>query len=142
MFASPLARKTADEKGVSLQGIQGSGPNQRILQQDVLDFASQAPKKAARPERGMAAAEGEYEDIQLSNIRKVIAERLTYSKTNIPHYYVTVQVNMDRLLKLRTKLNSVSKAKISVNDMVIKAASIAAIKVPATNSMWMGDAIR
>jgi len=72
----------------------------------------------------------------LNNIRKVIAERLTFSKQNIPHYYVTVAVNVDNLVKLRAKLNSVAKSKISVNDMVIKAASLAALKVPETNSSW------
>ena len=77
-----------------------------------------------------------YEDVPLTNIRKVIADRLSFSKKNIPHYYVTVSVNVDNLLKLRAKLNSVAKAKISVNDMVIKAASLACINVPATNSSW------
>ena len=72
----------------------------------------------------------------MNNIRKVIAERLTFSKQNIPHYYVTVAVNVDNLVKLRAKLNSVAKSKISVNDMVIKAASLAALKVPETNSSW------
>lgn len=83
-----------------------------------------------------------YTDANVSNIRKVIAERLSYSKQNIPHYYVTVSVNVDNLLKLRGKLNAAAKSKISVNDMVIKAASLAAVKVPETNSSWMGDFIR
>ena len=78
----------------------------------------------------------------MSNIRKVIAERLSYSKQNIPHYYVTVAVSVDNLLKLRGKLNAVAKSKISVNDMVIKAASLAAVKVPETNSSWLGESIR
>lgn len=83
-----------------------------------------------------------FDDIPLSNIRKVIADRLSYSKTNIPHYYVTVSVNVDNLLKLRTKLNGLTKTKISVNDMVMKAASLACVKVPETNSSWMGESIR
>ena len=83
-----------------------------------------------------------YEDVPLTNIRKVIADRLSFSKKNIPHYYVTVSVNVDNLLKLRAKLNSVAKTKISVNDMVIKAASLACINVPATNSSWLGETIR
>jgi pyruvate dehydrogenase E2 component (dihydrolipoamide acetyltransferase) len=85
---------------------------------------------------------GEYEDVQNSNIRKIIAERLSYSKQNIPHYYVTVNVNVDNLLKLRGKLNTSAKSKISVNDMVIKAASLASVKVPETNSEWRTDFIR
>ena len=84
----------------------------------------------------------EFEDKPNSNIRKITAERLSFSKQNIPHYYVTVNVNVDNLLKLRNKLNTSSKVKISVNDMVIKAASLAAIKVPETNSEWRGDFIR
>ena len=83
-----------------------------------------------------------YEDFENSQIRKVIAERLTYSKQNIPHYYVTVQVQVDNLLALRAKLNKHSSSKISVNDMVIKAASLAAMKVPETNSSWMDDFVR
>ena len=72
----------------------------------------------------------------------MIADRLTYSKQNIPHYYVTVQVEVDNLLALRAKLNKHSTSKISVNDMVIKAASMAAVKVPQTNSSWMDDFVR
>lgn len=72
----------------------------------------------------------------------MIAERLSYSKQNIPHYYVTVAVQVDRLLSLRGKLNSAAKTKISVNDMVIKAASLACVRVPETNSSWLGEAIR
>lgn len=83
-----------------------------------------------------------FTDLENSQIRKVIAERLTYSKQNIPHYYVTVQVSVDRLLQLRAKLNKHSGSKISVNDMVIKAASLAATKVPETNSSWMDDFVR
>ena len=83
-----------------------------------------------------------YTDIENSNIRKVIADRLTFSKQNIPHYYVTVQVSVDNLMKMRAKLNKVSGTKLSVNDFVIKAASMAAVKVPATNSSWHHDFIR
>lgn len=93
-------------------------------------------KKATLPD---ASA---YVDIENAQIRKVVAERLTFSKQNVPHYYVTIQVEVDKLLALRTKLNGHSKSKISVNDMVIKAASLAALKVPQTNSQWMGDFIR
>ncbi len=89
-----------------------------------------------------AHSEGLYEDIPLTNIRKVIADRLSYSKSTIPHYYVTVSVRVDNLLKLRTQLNSMTKTKISVNDMVIKAASLACMNVPETNSSWVGESIR
>jgi pyruvate dehydrogenase E2 component (dihydrolipoamide acetyltransferase) len=81
-------------------------------------------------------------DLPNSQIRKVIADRLTFSKQNIPHYYVTVQVAVDNLIKMRAKLNAVSGSKISVNDFVMKAASLASLKVPATNSSWSDDFIR
>lgn len=100
-----------------------------------------APKRAAAPQI-MFEPVTEYEDIQNSNIRKIIAERLSYSKQSIPHYYVSVNVNVDNLLKLRAKLNTSAKSKISVNDMVIKAASLAAVKVPQTNAEWRKDFIR
>jgi len=77
-----------------------------------------------------------FQDKDVSQIRKVIAERLTHSKQNIPHYYVTVAVNVDKLLALREKLNASSSSKISVNDIVMKAAAMAALKVPETNSSW------
>ena len=140
----------AEEKGLSLDQIQGTGPNNRIIAADVEEAKSQpkaaapasakAPAKAAAAELPSTAAA--YEDFENSQIRKVIAERLTYSKQNIPHYYVTVQVQVDNLLALRGKLNKHSSSKISVNDMVIKAASLAAVNVPATNSSWMDDFVR
>jgi len=136
----------AEEKGLALDSITGTGPNNRIIAADVEEFKSQ-PKAAAAPAKAAAKAElpstsAAYEDFENSQIRKVIAERLTYSKQNIPHYYVTVQVQVDALLALRGKLNKHSTSKISVNDMVIKAASLAAVNVPATNSSWMDDFVR
>jgi pyruvate dehydrogenase E2 component (dihydrolipoamide acetyltransferase) len=108
-----------------------------------LQTASQAApaKKAAAPQI-IVPEFTSFEDNQVSNIRKVIAERLSYSKQNIPHYYVTIAVNVDNLIQLRSKLNAVAKSKISVNDMVIKAASLASVKVPETNSSWLGESIR
>ena len=148
MFVSPLAKKLAEAGGLDLSGVTGSGPNNRIIRDDVeaaLHAAkSAAPAKSASPQiilPGFQAGSG-FLDIQNSNIRKVIAERLSYSKQNIPHYYVTIAVNVDNLIKLRGKLNPVAKSKISVNDMVVKAASLASVRVPETNSSWMGDVIR
>lgn len=83
-----------------------------------------------------------YHDVPNNQIRKVIAQRLTESKSTIPHYYVTTQVSVDKLLALRARLNKVASVKISVNDMVIKAASLAALKVPETNASWMGESVR
>jgi pyruvate dehydrogenase E2 component (dihydrolipoamide acetyltransferase) len=138
ILASPLAKKTATEGNIDLKGISGSGPNNRIIKSDV-DQAKIS--KPAAPQI-ITPAGSLYEDIPLSNIRKVIADRLCYSKQNIPHYYVTVSVNVDNLLKLRARLNAMAKTKISVNDMVIKAASLACVNVPETNSSWLGETIR
>lgn len=147
---SPLAKKTADSKGLSLDSVVGTGPNNRIILADVEEALKAGPVKVAKDvevkkivpaKQAAMKAEMEmpndlYSDMKTTQIRKVIAERLTHSKQNIPHYYVTVAVNVDKLLTLRGKLNKVSGSKISVNDLVMKAASIAALKVPATNSSW------
>lgn len=137
-----MAKKTAAEENVSLKGVQGSGPNSRIIKSDVDQAKSSPPPRAASSKVITSSSDNLYEDIPLSNIRKVIADRLSYSKQTIPHYYVTVSVNVDNLLKLRTRLNGMTKTKISVNDMVIKAASLASVKVPETNSSWLGESIR
>jgi pyruvate dehydrogenase E2 component (dihydrolipoamide acetyltransferase) len=88
------------------------------------------------------SASEQYEDIKLTNVRKIIAERLLFSKTNIPHFYLGIECNVDKLLTLRAHLNKHSPVKISINDMIIKAASLACIKVPETNSSWQGTFIR
>lgn len=99
---------------------------------DVSVGATQSGSKAQKVDLPNAM----FQDKDVSQIRKVIAERLTHSKQNIPHYYVTVAVNVDKLLALREKLNASSSSKISVNDIVMKAAAMAALKVPETNSSW------
>lgn len=86
-------------------------------------------------------ATAQFVDIPNTQIRKITADRLLQSKTTIPHYYVNIDCEMDKLMALREKLNKYSKSKISVNDMVIKAAALAAIRVPATNSSWQGEFI-
>lgn len=144
VVASPFAKKLAEEKGIDLGSIQGTGPHNRILAADVNEFS---PKATTTPSAAAAApvaptATASFEDIPLSQIRKVIAKRLTESKQTIPHYYVSVECEVDNLLKLRSKLNEHSASKISVNDMIIKAASMAALKVPSTNSSWQGTFIR
>lgn len=148
VIASPLAKKLATEKGIELSDIVGTGPNNRITKADV-----ESHKPAAKPKRSAAPAEtvaapvsstGAYTDIPLSNIRKVIATRLTESKQQIPHYYLTVEANVDKVMKLRQHLNSISKDsyKLSVNDFVAKAAALAMKDVPDVNSAWHGDFIR
>jgi len=145
-FVSPLAKRTAQEKGVDVSSIQGTGPNGRVIMADIEDALKAGPVKvaqdvsvkkttAAKPQK-VEMPNAMFKDIEVTQIRKIIAERLTHSKQNIPHYYVTVSVNVDKLLALRARLNANSSSKISVNDIVMKAASMAALKVPETNSSW------
>lgn len=141
IIASPYAKKLAGEQGVNLAQVTGTGPHSRIVAKDVLGF--QAPvAEVPKATHAAPTASASYEDINVSQIRGIIAKRLTESKQTIPHYYVSVECEVDALLKLRTKLNEHSESKISVNDMIIKAASLAALKVPSTNSSWQGSFIR
>ncbi|WVQ80621.1 pyruvate dehydrogenase complex dihydrolipoamide acetyltransferase [Cryptococcus sp. DSM 104549] len=144
-FASPLARKIALEKGIPLGEIKGTGPEGRIVKDDVEKYK---PSGSAAPAAGKSAPAGaapaEYEDIPTSSMRKTIGKRLTESKQQLPHYYVTVEINMDRVLKLRAMFNKAGegKTKLSVNDFIVKAASLALAEVPEANSAWLGETIR
>lgn len=142
--ASPLAKKLATEQGINLSGLKGSGPNGRIIKSDLPANLSAAP-----PPPKQQAAAAAYVDLPLSNTRKVIASRLTQSKQEIPHYYLSVDIQMDRILELRSKFNSTAllqetfgSFKLSVNDFIVKAAALALKKVPECNSAWYGDFIR
>ncbi|EIE81648.1 hypothetical protein G6F46_010829 [Rhizopus delemar] len=151
VFASPLARKIAEERGIDISQVKGSGPRGIISKEDVEGY--KAPEKAAAS--GIAAqipaaytpqnATGDaFTDIPTTSMRKIIASRLTESKQQVPHYYVTVEVNMDKTSKLREVLNKSGdgKYKLSVNDFIIKASALALKKVPEVNSAWQGDFIR
>ncbi|HET8535164.1 MAG TPA: pyruvate dehydrogenase complex dihydrolipoamide acetyltransferase [Sphingomicrobium sp.] len=139
--ASPLARRIAEEKGIDLSSIQGSGPAGRIVKADL----EAAPAKAAVPAAAPApATEGEipHEAVKLSSMRKTIARRLTESKQNVPHYYLTVDIQLDALLKLRSELNKGLEPrgiKLSVNDLLIKALGQALIEVPTANVSYTGE---
>jgi pyruvate dehydrogenase E2 component (dihydrolipoamide acetyltransferase) len=145
--ASPLAKKLAKEKGIDISKVHGSGDNGRITKNDIDNFkeveqgASTQPsaKPAAQP---IISGQEGYRDIDNSQIRKVIAKRLGESKFSAPHFYLTMEINMDNAMTARTQMNEVSDVKISFNDMVVKAASMALRKHPAVNSSWMGDFIR
>ncbi|XP_038843172.1 dihydrolipoyllysine-residue acetyltransferase component of pyruvate dehydrogenase complex, mitochondrial [Salvelinus namaycush] len=159
VFASPLAKKLAAEKGIDLALVSGSGPDGRVTRKDIETFvppkaAPAAPVAAAPPSPashaptsppGVAAPTGTFTDVPISNIRRVIAQRLMQSKQTIPHYYLSVDVNMDHVLELRMELNAEVKAqniKLSVNDFIIKASSLACLKVPEANSQWLDSVIR
>lgn len=149
VFASPLARKLAEDNNVPLASIKGTGPDGRVLKADVEDYlASPAKDSKAKdtPAQVLPAQGLSYSDIPNAQIRKVTASRLLLSKQTIPHYYLTVDSCVDKLMELRSQLNSIQEAnggkRISVNDLVIKAAALALRKVPACNSSWMNDFIR
>ncbi|WP_195822539.1 pyruvate dehydrogenase complex dihydrolipoamide acetyltransferase [Roseobacter sp. MH60115] len=159
IFASPLARRIAADKGLDLADIKGSGPHGRIVKADV-EGASAAPKPAAAsapaatpaaaaPTTGpaadavMAMYDGrEYEEISLNGMRKTIAARLTEAKQSIPHFYLRRDIELDALLKFRGELNKQLESrsvKLSVNDFIIKACALALQSVPDANAVWAGD---
>uniref|UniRef100_A0A4W4ECZ1 Acetyltransferase component of pyruvate dehydrogenase complex n=1 Tax=Electrophorus electricus TaxID=8005 RepID=A0A4W4ECZ1_ELEEL len=152
VFVSPLAKKLAAEKGIDLSQVTGTGPDGRITKKDIESFVpTKAPPTApAAPVPSPAPAlapvpTGTFTDIPVSNIRRVIAQRLMQSKQTIPHYYLSVDINMDQVLDLRKELNAEVKAdniKLSVNDFIIKASALACLKVPEANSSWMDTVIR
>ncbi len=149
--ASPLAKKLAEEKGIDINKVTGSGDGGRIVKKDVDSFVpSAAPAAAAKPGAAPAAKAAAFApagqeghtDIQLSQMRKVIAKRLSESKFSAPHFYLKVDINMDKAIEARKAINEVSPVKISFNDMVIKASALALRQHPDVNSSWMGDFIR
>jgi len=146
VYASPLAKNVAAETGVDLSSVKGSGPNQRIVKADVLQAQQQAQQHQQKQPAGspVSVPGAAFTEIPNSQIRKVTAQRLTQSKQTIPHYYLSVECRVDELMSLRQKLNDGSKGsfKLSVNDFVVKAASLALRKVPACNSSWSDEAIR
>ncbi|HEY3897582.1 MAG TPA: pyruvate dehydrogenase complex dihydrolipoamide acetyltransferase [Chthoniobacter sp.] len=145
--ASPLAKKIAREKGVSLSGLAGTGPGGRIVAKDVESApAGGAPAKSTGPVPVAATPAGAGDQrIPLSGMRRVIADRLLVSKTTIPHFYLNIEVDAAPLMKLRGEANTASEAaggpKFTVNDFVLKAVIAAAVKVPAVNASFAGDAI-
>ncbi len=146
--ASPLAKRLAKEKGIDLSQVQGSGDNGRITKSDIDHFvpsqqgAPIQPQTAAAKAQPIVSGQEGYTDISNSQMRKIIAKRLGESKFSAPHFYLTMEINMDNAMKARTQMNEVSDVKISFNDMVVKAAAMALRKHPAVNSSWMGDFIR
>ncbi len=147
--ASPLAKKLAADKGIDIKAISGSGDGGRIIKADI-DSYKQAPASSqqsaaapvAAPVPAFTAGEEGYTDIPNSQIRNVIAKRLGESKFSAPHFYLTMEINMDNAMAARTQLNEISPAKISFNDMVVKAAALALRQHPAVNASWLGDKIR
>lgn len=145
---SPLAKKIAEDKGVDFSNIKGSGENGRIVKKDVENYqpsaqqatASSAPK-AVSAQPSVAFTPGEDSETPNSQMRNIIAKRLAESKFTAPHYYLTVEINMDKAIEARKEINSLPDTKVSFNDMVIKAVAVALRKHPQVNSSWAGDKI-
>lgn len=163
IIASPLAKKLAEDKGIDLKFVKGSGDNGRIVKQDVDAFqpsAQQAPAQQASTETKEAPAKQEaakapaqaiaagpvgevsFDEVPVSQMRKTIARRLAESKFTAPHFYLTMSIDMDKAVETRVKLNEVAKVKISFNDMVLKAVAVSLKQHPKVNSSWLGDKIR
>ena len=146
--ASPLARKLAADRGIDLNMVQGSGDHGRIVKRDVDSFnpafhtSVQPGAAAAAPAPSAPAGVENYTDYPVSQMRKVIAKRLSESKFTAPHFYVTMDIDMDNAIAARKAMNASGEVKISFNDLVVKATALALKKHPAVNSSWMEDFIR
>lgn len=144
VFASPLARKLAAEKGIDLQAVTGTGPRGRIRKQDIDSFVPSAAVPAMQAGGAPVAVTGPYIDLPVDQYRQELAQRAMYSKQTVPHYFLTVDIEADKLLELADVLNEEvgEDAALDLHHFVVKAAALACHKVPAANSSWMGDKIR
>ena len=150
-FISPLARKMLKQAGLSADGITGTGPGGRIRRRDVETAISAArdrtaAQQTADPERvtpvAATSSQGPWTEIPHTRLRRAIANRLTQSKRDIPHFYLKRTVRLDALLALRTQLNQASPTKLSVNDLIIRAIAVAHTQVPEANVIWTDEALR
>ncbi len=140
LFATPIARRIASQRGIDLATLIGTGPNGRIVRRDVEAYAGVPALQTTGPDR--TPGEGRYTDLPLTGMRRAIAQRLTESKATVPHFYMNAQIRVDRLLALRREVNRSSPRKVSINDFVVKAVAAAMVEVPAANAIWNGDSIR
>lgn len=152
IFASPLAKKMAEDKGISLRDVKGTGENGRIIKRDIEGYTpAAAPQPQAVPAETAAApaqavapvalpqGEERVEEVKNSQMRKVIAKRLGESKFSAPHYYLTIEVDMDQAMASRKQINALPDIKVSFNDMVVKACAMALKQHPQVNTSWNGD---
>jgi pyruvate dehydrogenase E2 component (dihydrolipoamide acetyltransferase) len=147
---SPLAKVLAEEKGFDITKIKGTGDGGRIVKKDIEEFvpATQTQETTSKPvekqvvSQPVTTSQDSFEDVPLSQMRKVIARRLAESMYSAPHFYLTMEINMDKMVTAREQMNEISPSKISFNDIVLKAAAMALRKHPAINASWLGDKIR
>jgi pyruvate dehydrogenase E2 component (dihydrolipoamide acetyltransferase) len=140
VFASPLAKKLAEEKGIDIQAVPGTGEAGRIVKRDVDHYVPyEAPRHSAP---AVISGQESYHDETVSQMRKTIARRLAESKFTAPHFYLTLEIDMDAAIESRNAMNKLDGVKVSFNDMVVKAVAMALTKHPNVNSSWLGDVIR
>ena len=144
IFVSPLAKKLAQEKDIDLSTVQGSGESGRIVKRDIENYVPyDKPQSSSKsPAMGGSTLTESYTDENVSQMRKTIAKRLAESKFTAPHFYLTLEIDMDNAMAARTAVNANEGVRVSFNDMVIKACAVALRKHPAVNSAWLGDKIR
>lgn len=134
IFVSPLAKKMAEERGINLSQVNGSGEHGRIVKKDIENYQPGSGAQAYMP-----VGQEQFEEIKNSQMRKVIAKRLGESKFTAPHYYLTIDLDMDNAISARTAINEAGESKISYNDMIVKASAMALRKHPRVNSKWTSD---
>ncbi|REE08693.1 pyruvate dehydrogenase E2 component (dihydrolipoamide acetyltransferase) [Winogradskyella pacifica] len=137
IFVSPLAKKMAEEKGVDLNQVKGSGENGRIVKKDIENFTPAA--QGASVGKFVATGQEDFDEIPNSNMRKAIAKNLAKSKFTAPHYYLNVEYDMENAIAFRKQYNSIPDTKISYNDMIVKACALALKQHPQVNSQWFDD---
>lgn len=151
VLASPLARRMAEDRGIDLTSVSGSGDSGRIVKRDIENYqpaaapaatAPAAPAAAGPAQIALPAGEERVEEVKNSQMRKVIAKRLGESKFTAPHYYLTIEVDMDQAMASRAQINALPDTKVSFNDMVVKACAMALKKHPQVNTSWNGDTTR
>ena len=142
LHISPLARKMANEKGIALNQLVGSGENGRIIKRDVENFTPAAASSAASAAKFVPTGQEDFEEIKNSQMRKTIAKRLGESKFTAPHYYLNVEFDMDNAMAFRAQYNTVPDTKISFNDIIVKACALALRQHPQVNSQWFEDRMK
>ncbi|WP_299683387.1 pyruvate dehydrogenase complex dihydrolipoamide acetyltransferase [uncultured Dokdonia sp.] len=142
IFASPLAKKIAEDKGINLSQVKGSGENGRIIKSDVENFTPSVASAGGSVQPFVATGEESFEEVSNSQMRKAIARALSNSKFSAPHYYLNVEFNMENAIAFRKQFNQLPDIKISYNDMIVKATAIALKKHPQVNSQWFDDKMK
>ncbi|WP_044403235.1 pyruvate dehydrogenase complex dihydrolipoamide acetyltransferase [Lacinutrix sp. Hel_I_90] len=141
IFVSPLARKMAEEKGINIAQVQGTGENGRVVKRDIENFTTSVASSASAA-KFVASGQEDFDEKPNSQMRKVIAKRLAESKFTAPHYYLNVEFDMDNAMAFRAQYNSLPDTKISYNDMIVKACALALRQHPQVNSQWFADKMK